>query len=210
MEGKKPLLVLDMDGTLITSCNIKSPVCKDPKFKHDFALKIPHSPRYTEELLVTKRPGLDKFLRDLSSHFHIIVFSHSPLIVVNKVFDVIDPSKELVSHRIGYDSCPKNIKNLEPGILGLAEVDLKRTIWIDDSPLPFSGYPGNGIVVPHFGAGDHRRDRVLIDLVPVLVAMSTVEDVRESIALYKARKWWHPWSDAAKNWLDSLLGWFSR
>ena len=120
--GKKTL-VLDLDETLIHT----SPYSHIP---HDFSLDTDF--RYKQDLkgvgyYVSKRPGLEKFLKDMSEIYELVVFTAGTQDYADAILDIIDESK-LISHRLYRQHCTKfSVKDLSK--IGR---DAKNTILLDN------------------------------------------------------------------------------
>ncbi|XP_024541260.1 probable phosphatase PSR2 [Selaginella moellendorffii] len=143
-------LVLDLDNTLVCVSD------------HD-----------DDNLLqcVTKRPGLDKFLRDMSQVYEVVVFSASGASYVTKIVSSLDPSGELVSAiSTGSD---------KDWVSGQVVKDLRKLkreqdslmVWIDDNASLYLYHPKSGIQVPPFH-GD-PNDSILEALTPLLLKVAS-------------------------------------
>jgi len=95
---KDKTLVLDLDETLVHS-TLKS--IDDADFQ--FEIKVPDSGLQT--VYVKTRPYLTQFLQYASSLFEIVVFTASPTMYANRVFDLIDPERSLIDHRMFRHHC---------------------------------------------------------------------------------------------------------
>lgn len=104
LKTNRKCLVLDLDETLIhSSFNI-------PTVKTDFILKLDLSSSdqqslVTDVVYVSKRPGLDGFLEEISKHFEVVVFTASLPSYANPVIDRIDPEGKYIHHRLFRHSC---------------------------------------------------------------------------------------------------------
>lgn len=131
-----------------------------------------------------RRPYLDKFLKAMSQHFEIVVFSCGLVQTVDPVLGAIDPNQSMIMYRLYRDSTVYR-KGQYIKDLSRLNRDLNRVIMIDDNPEHVQDQPENAIVVPKF-EGD-RNDLVLLQLIPLLKGMveKDVPDVREELERYR-------------------------
>eukprot|EP00658_Telonema_sp_P-2_P041836 TRINITY_DN2996_c0_g1_i2.p1 TRINITY_DN2996_c0_g1~~TRINITY_DN2996_c0_g1_i2.p1 ORF type:complete len:297 (-),score=76.13 TRINITY_DN2996_c0_g1_i2:120-1010(-) len=131
-----------------------------------------------------KRPYLDKFLKTMSQHFEIVIFSCGLVHTVDPVIGAIDPNQSMVMYRLYRDS---TVYRKGEYIKDLSRLnrDLNRVIMIDDNAEHVQDQPENAIVIPKF-TGDNS-DMVLLQLIPLLKGMfdKDVQDVREEIERYR-------------------------
>ncbi|XP_024524830.1 CTD nuclear envelope phosphatase 1 homolog [Selaginella moellendorffii] len=152
----KPTLVLDLDGTLICARRLKN----SSGMGADMVV---------EGYAVYKRPGLDKFLRDMAKLYEIVIFSYNYEPYVNGIADKLDPTGTLISQRLSRESCPTRSKDLSAQAFGR---DLARVVWLDDTETAFDKQPGNGLVVPNFMVEmSNGKDSLFEDLRPHLDAI---------------------------------------
>ncbi|EFJ04985.1 hypothetical protein SELMODRAFT_137927 [Selaginella moellendorffii] len=156
-------LVLDLDQTLVSVVD------------HD-----------EETLLqcVTKRPGLDRFLKDMSQVYEIVVFSASGASYVKKIVSSLDPTGEIFSAVFtGSDTdwlSGQRVKDLR-------KLNRDKIVWIDDNASLYPYNPKNGIQVPPFH-GD-PNDSILGALTPLLleVALGQISVENASELFVRAR-----------------------
>jgi mitochondrial import inner membrane translocase subunit TIM50 len=151
-----PLLVVDLEKTLIGSV-------------HDSQYGWRHA----------KRPGLDKFLRDLSGYYEIVIFSENDLGVSQDILMAIDPENRC--HKFGAAHAEAR-GNVMLKRLDLMNRDLRRIILIDDNPASAQLFPRNTLFVKPFTDIHNNHDSVLYDLVPLLQAF-VHEDVQDFPAI---------------------------
>ncbi|KNE56335.1 dullard-like phosphatase domain-containing protein [Allomyces macrogynus ATCC 38327] len=168
--GKSHTLLLDIDETLLM-CRAGAMPGMHLAFsveylgtRHDIAGKL--------------RPGVRAFLRRMSRHFELVLFTASQAVYADRVRAVLDPHGDLIDHLLHRDHCvPVNgnyLKDLAP--LGR---DLATTLLVDNAPQAFAYHPLNGIPVPSW-YGD-LDDRVLPRLARRLVHLAQHPDVRPLI-----------------------------
>jgi import inner membrane translocase subunit TIM50 len=147
-----PLLVVDLEKTLIGS-------------EYD----VKHGWRHV------KRPGLDKFIRDLSNYYEIVIFSENDIGTTQEILMHIDPEGRC--HKFG--SSAAEIKGTSViKRLDYMNRDLSRIILIDDDPVSAQLFPRNTLFVKPFDNVQNKSDSVLYDLVPLLQAF-VHEDCRD-------------------------------
>lgn len=148
-----PLLVVDLERTLIAS-------------EHDGT----HGWRHV------KRPGLDKFIKDLSNYYEIVLFSENDAGVAMDIFLAIDPDGRC--HKFGSSHAEMQGSNVLKR-LDLMNRDLSRIILIDDNPESAKLFPRNTLYVKPFTDVNDTHDTILLDLVPLLQGL-----VHENISDY--------------------------
>jgi len=139
-------VVLDMDETLIHSVfrtglnNFRQDESRRQieQGKHDFCVDLGDG----EMACVLKRPGVEKFLKNLSEHFEVVVFTAALPVYAKPVIEAIDVEGG-VHHSlfrddtVTYKGLPF-VKDLS--ILGR---DLSRVILVDNNPLAMVASPDN-------------------------------------------------------------------
>eukprot|EP01038_Epipyxis_sp_PR26KG_P006428 gene6428-8846_t len=152
-----PLLVLDVERTLIGSTY-------DAK----------HGWRHV------KRPGVDKFLKNLSQYYEIVLFSENDLGVAQEILLALDP--EGFCHKLG-SSAAEIRGEVVVKRLDYMNREIGRIILIDDNPESFQLFPRNTIHIRPFTNVNDKTDTVLTDLIPVLQAMvhDEVQDFRDTL-----------------------------
>lgn len=171
----KLTVVLDMDGTLISSF----PPSRAPLFPDDLnTYVVGRGSRINPKgVFVVERPGLRHFFRELSKFAEVILFTAgledyaAPIVArLQEQYSCFDGHL----YRQATQSC-----SLYPCIKDLSRLgrDLARTVLVDDTPLAFCRQPDNGVPIFNFrGDGD---DRLLSEAVlPLLQGLATEADVR--------------------------------
>jgi len=176
---QKLTVVLDMDETLIhsifrTGCNnfrqdeLRREI---EQGKHDFAVDLGDD----EIAFVHKRPGVEKFLKDLSKHFEVVVFTAALPVYAKPVIETIDKSGA-VHHSLYRDGTvtykgQQFVKDLS--ILGR---DLSRVVLIDNNPLAMLASPDNAM--PIMSWYDDPNDKELEKALAILLQMKDLKDIR--------------------------------
>lgn len=158
---KRMLLVLDMDETLLHAD--VSPV------PHDVSFVVHMDNGSSTPVYVKFRPHLNRFLAAVSRLYEVVVFTASISRYANQVLDYIDPTGQLVHHRLYREHCTETngtyVKDLER--LGRP---LERVAIVDNSPVAYSFHPDNAVAIPSWY--DCDRDSALHALLPFLERMA--------------------------------------
>lgn len=148
-----PLLVLDLEKTLIAS---------------------EHDPRFGWRHV--KRPGVDKFIEQLSNYYEIVIFCENDIGMMEHVLMAID--KDGRTHKLGPSAGEQRngqiLKRLD-----CLNRDVRRIILIDDSPIASQKFPRNTILVKPYEDVRAKGDTVLYDLIPVLQAFVHHDGVKD-------------------------------
>ncbi|CAM9288322.1 unnamed protein product [Phaeothamnion confervicola] len=160
-----PTLVLDLEETLVASV-------WDPK----------HGWRSA------KRPGVDKFLKELANYYEIAVITAQHAGVADPILTSLD-DKGYIMYRLCRESTRfvngKHVKDLSN-----LNRDIRRIVVVDKDPECFQLQPENGIVIKPFRIGEGTNpgaDRSLELLLPFLkaIAVENVQDVRPLLQQYR-------------------------
>ncbi|KAJ2992778.1 hypothetical protein HDV02_002865 [Globomyces sp. JEL0801] len=163
--ANKKCLVLDLDETLVHS-SFK------PVAKADFIIQV-EIDKTVHQVYVLKRPGVDEFLRKLSTQYELVVFTASLSKYANPVMDMLDPHR-YVKHRLFRESCIHHKGNYVKD-LSLLGRNLKSVIIIDNQPSCYMFHPSNAIPITTWF--DDPTDVELLDLIPFLEDLKLVQDV---------------------------------
>jgi carboxy-terminal domain RNA polymerase II polypeptide A small phosphatase len=162
--GRK-CLVLDLDETLVHS-----------SFKliqqADFVVPV-EIENQIHNVYVIKRPGVDQFLKKMGEIYEIVVFTASLSKYADPVLDMLDIHK-VVKHRLFRESCCNHKGNYVKDLSQLGR-ELNDTIIIDNSPASYIFHPTNAVPISSWFNDPH--DTELLDLIPFLEDLTTVDDV---------------------------------
>ncbi|GBB87117.1 hypothetical protein RclHR1_13570007 [Rhizophagus clarus] len=162
--GRK-CLVLDLDETLVHSSF---------KLIHQADFVVPvEIENQIHNVYVIKRPGVDQFLKKMGEIYEIVVFTASLSKYADPVLDMLDTSK-VVKHRLFRESCSNHKGNYVKD-LSLLGRELNDTIIIDNSPASYIFHPTNAVPISSWFNDPH--DTELLDLIPFLEDLTTVDDV---------------------------------
>lgn len=141
---RKPCLVLDMDETLIHT---------------QFNASGTHT--------VLHRPGLADFLASMDEVFELIVFTAGSARYAEAVMNAIDPNRH-VKKRLSREHCSPTPDGVYcKDLRKIPDVDMARTIIIDNIPENYDLQPDNGIPIIDF-VGDPHDDAFKV-LTPMLL-----------------------------------------
>eukprot|EP01053_Blabericola_migrator_P011854 Blabericola_migrator_1__11853@NODE_721_length_6735_cov_131_696611_g519_i0_p1_GENE_NODE_721_length_6735_cov_131_696611_g519_i0NODE_721_length_6735_cov_131_696611_g519_i0_p1_ORF_typecomplete_len727_score102_04NIF/PF03031_18/2_5e34_NODE_721_length_6735_cov_131_696611_g519_i0372217 len=126
------------------------------------------------------RPWVDDFLRVVSQYYEIILYTASVKPYADLIVDELDVENR-ISHRLYREQCTQygSTDIYFKDINGTGR-DLKDSVVIDNRLISFGLNVDNGIFVSSFlGQSD---DAELLQLIPLLIALSKQADVRISLA----------------------------
>ncbi|KAG7446381.1 NLI interacting factor [Guyanagaster necrorhizus] len=163
--GRK-CLILDLDETLVHSSF---------RAVQNADFIVPVEIEYTwHQFHVLKRPGVDAFLKKMGELYEVVVFTASLSKYADPVLDKLD-IHQAVAHRLFRESCYSHNGNYVKDLsqLGRAITD---TIILDNSPASYIFHPNNAVPVSSWFNDPH--DAELVDLIPFLIDLTSVPDVR--------------------------------
>jgi len=176
-SSKSKILLIDLDETLIHSDFDSSD--KNCSF---FDYELSESVGFK----VILRPGVHEFLKTLSSHFHIGLFTASIKEYADSVMNLLDPTGELFSFKCYRDSCIKvgraYVKDLR--IFGK---DLKDIVLLDNSIYSFANNLSNGILIDSFykDEKDNELQSMLGYLIDYIAKCDDVTFVNEQVFAFQ-------------------------
>ncbi|KIW94276.1 uncharacterized protein Z519_05592 [Cladophialophora bantiana CBS 173.52] len=162
----------------------------DPNFRYPFVLVISledmlvHS-EWTREKgwRIAKRPGVDYFLRYLSSYYELVLFTSQPMAVVEQVLRKLDPYSMIRWPLFREATVYKDGGYVKD--LSYLNRDLKKVLIMDTDPHHVKHQPENAIILPKWN-GD-PKDQTLIQFIPFLEYLATMgfDDVREVLKSFE-------------------------
>ena len=169
----RKLLILDLDETLIhCSVNLREHQLFDNQIivKTDEGLLVP--------ALLNIRPYVDEFLRNMSEHFELVLFTASAKYYASKMLRYIDPHRSYFSHVFYRDSCCKTTNGkLVKDLTIFVNVPLKDMILVDNNTYCMLPQPTSGVPILNFY--HDREDQELLRIQPFLLELKDVPDHRE-------------------------------
>jgi len=168
-DPQKYTLVLDLDETLVHCCTTMT-TNSDVNFALDFnGTKFTVSAKF--------RPFVQHFLKTVSQWYEITVFTASQKVYADKVIDIMDP-RGLIKYRLYREDCTNVCGNYVKDLSVLGR-DLKKTIFIDNSPQAFTYQINNSI--PIVSWYDDDNDTELKKMTNILQTLKKHNDVTEYI-----------------------------
>jgi len=174
LAGKKTL-VLDLDETLVHS-SFK------PISNPDFIIPVEIEDT-VHKVYVLKRPGVDQFMQRVGKHFEVVVFTASLSKYADPVLDLLDIHK-VVRSRLFREACSNYKGNYVKDLSRLGR-DLQNVLIIDNSPPSYLFHPENAVPIESWF--DDENDTELLELLPILESLSTVENVKTHLELLRAK-----------------------
>lgn len=159
-------LVLDLDETLVHS-SFK------PISSADFIIPVEIEDQ-VHQVYVSKRPGVDEFMREMGKYYEVVVFTASLAKYADPVLDLLDIHK-VVHHRLFRDACTYSRGSYVKDLSRLGRT-LNHTLIIDNSPASFMFHPEYAIAISTWF--DDPSDTELDQLTPFLIELSKADDVR--------------------------------
>jgi len=130
---------------------------------------------------VTKRPGVDTFLLEMSKYYEIIIYTASLNKYANALLDLLDAHR-VIRTRLFRESCVYYEGNYIKD-LALLNRPLDQTIIIDNSPASYMFHPENAIDCGSFI--DDPEDVELDQIGQFLIGLKDVNDVRGTVNLWR-------------------------
>ena len=168
--SNKKTLVLDLDETLVHSQFLEFSVPSDIIIKIGIEKEI-----YDIHVLI--RPGVKEFLEKMKDYYEIVIFTASISKYADILINIID-QKGYCPYRLFREHCTF-INNTFVKDLKKLGRDLKDIIIVDNSPFSYSFHPDNGL--PILSWFEDKDDKELYNIIPILIFLSNVNDVREYI-----------------------------
>jgi carboxy-terminal domain RNA polymerase II polypeptide A small phosphatase len=164
------LLILDLDETLIHATANQVDIQEDHRF---------------DKYFIYKRPHLDNFLINISSHFTLGIWSSAGDEYVNEIVKLITPAQVQFELVWGRSKCSLKRDNTFDTYFFSKKLDklkskgfkLEKILIVDDSPEKASNNYGNAIYIKQY-VGD-KTDTELLLLNDYLLTLKDVENVRQ-------------------------------
>ncbi|EFJ20586.1 hypothetical protein SELMODRAFT_418345 [Selaginella moellendorffii] len=150
-EARKPVLVLDLNETLVWKKNAST---------------------------IVNRPGLEAFLSRMAMAYCVVIFSVSDSRHLDQSVAGFGASAKLITDVYGIEDCTRTRAGFIKDVRKVkVRHELKRLVWVDNERFHFRLCPHNGIEIKPFrGEAD---DKELERLTPLLLKLSKVEDVTQ-------------------------------
>eukprot|EP00803_Ostreobium_quekettii_P009292 evm.model.scf_1274.2 EVM.evm.TU.scf_1274.2 scf_1274:30666-31373(+) len=169
-DARKKTLVLDLDETLVHSSF-------RPVEHPDWVIPVDIDGKMVD-VYVMKRPWLEHFMRSVGSRFEVVVFTASLSKYADPLLDLLDEAS-VVRWRLFREACSPYEGNYVKDLNRLGR-DLASTIIVDNSPLSYIFQPANALPIGAFMG--EKDDQELLEMVPLLMDLEGVDDVRDYLA----------------------------
>lgn len=170
---QKPLLVLDVDETLVHASFTPA---------KPFHVKITiNVDGETGDIFVAYRPHLFTFLDAILPLFEVAIFTASQSCYADQLMDAIDPQGRLGRLRLFREHCTE-VNGARVKDLSLLGRPLHRIALIDNSPVTYLFQPRNAI--PILSWFDDPRDTELLKMLPMLRQLSQSPSVYDVLDLW--------------------------
>lgn len=173
IASKKPVLVLDLDETLIHST-----VNNTDKGE---LMSYYNEDKKLVKFRVIKRPYVDEFLKELKKYYTLILFTASERLYADTCLTLIDPENKIFSHRLYKDSCM--VINKQLGIKDLRmfkKLDRDNVFIVDNNPTCYMFQFSNAIPIRSFYGSS--SDVELLKLTKILYLFSKLKNKHSYIA----------------------------
>lgn len=170
----KKVLLLDLDETLIHSDFNRE--CPSESYDAQISFKDDEE-EFSVGIFIRK--GLAQFLKEISKHFIVGIFTASVKPYADAVINHIDPNQEYIKFRLYRNNCITvkeiNIKDLR---IFKEIVKLERIVIVDNSIYSFANQLSNGILINSFF--NDKEDIELLNVMSYLLTfIVNAKDVRE-------------------------------
>ncbi|KAM3133252.1 hypothetical protein pb186bvf_014680 [Paramecium bursaria] len=129
------------------------------------------------------RPYVDLFINEMANYYELVIFTAGLQQYADWVVDQLDPLR-LIKYRLYRHHTIQRENNLIKDLNKLGR-PLNKTIIIDNTPQNFLLQPQNGISIKTWTSDP--RDEALKELIPVLIELSKVKDVRIKMKQLKVK-----------------------
>jgi Dullard-like phosphatase family protein len=167
-ENKKTV-VFDLDETLVHCCD-------DPSKAHT-TITVTFPTGESINAGVNIRPYARECLISANRDFEVIIFTASHKCYADRVLDYLDPTGQLIHHRLYRENCVVSEGVFMKDLRILANRRLEDLILVDNAAYSFGYQLDNGI--PIISWYEDMNDRELYKLMDYLKVLARVSDVRE-------------------------------
>ena len=164
----KKTVIFDLDETLVH--------CADQTYKSHVVIPITLPNGETVQAGMNIRPYVKECLISANEDYEVIVFTASHKCYADRVLDYLDPTGELIHHRLYRDSCIVADGVFIKDLRILKNRSLEEIIIVDNAAYSFGYQLSNGI--PIITWHDDMSDRELFKLMDYLKVLSIASDVR--------------------------------
>ena len=151
VNSDKKLILLDLDETLI---HTEYPIVEENINKYDTIIRFKADNEPDDEyheLGLYLRNGVRKFLSLLNNYFNLAIFTASDKDYANAIIRYLDPNKNIFKFCFYRYNCV-NVNDLIciKDLRIIENIDMKKTILIDNNIYSFANQLNNGILINSF------------------------------------------------------------
>jgi len=168
--ANRKTMIFDLDETLVHCCEGSAQVSPD------VILPITFPTGEVVNAGINIRPFAQEVLVEANRLFEVIVFTASHQCYADVVLNYLDPSHELIHHRLYRDNCLSMDGLFLKDLRILANRRLQDLVIVDNAAYSFAYQLENGI--PIISWQDDPYDRELFNLVDYMKVLAGAEDVR--------------------------------
>ena len=167
----KPVLVLDLDETLVHCCNYDA----DGSQYHRTVSYQSQRNGNTIRARMNFRPHAENFLKKASAHYELVVYTASEADYANAVCLELDPDQKYIKKVFSRSHCLKTEKGFVVKDLRVVSgLDTSNTILVDNSAHCFAPQIKNGIPILPFTY--EKEDTELLKLLDFLMYLKNQEN----------------------------------
>ena len=164
----KRTIIIDLDETLIH--------CVEKPEMGDFSINIQLSPTQIIRVGVNIRPFAREVLASANKDFEVILFTASQKCYADEVMDYLDPTGELIHHRLYRENCLLKSGVYIKDLRIFANRNIEDIVIVDNSAYCFGYQLENGI--PIISWFDDVNDRELYKLIDYIKILAQVPDIK--------------------------------
>jgi Dullard-like phosphatase family protein len=167
---EKRTIVFDLDETLVH--------CVENPAQGDFEINIQFGTGQTMKAGVNIRPFAREVLAAANRDFEVMIFTASHRCYADEVMDYLDPTGELIHHRLYRDSCIQKNGVFIKDLRILANRNLDSVVIVDNSAYCFAYQLENGIpIISWFDDGNDRELYKLVEYIRILAQATDIAAV---------------------------------
>jgi Dullard-like phosphatase family protein len=172
--GRLPVLVLDLDETLVYCCNFDGS-------QASYQVIVSYPSKHSESTVhakMTVRPHAREFLEEASLHYDLVVYTASESDYAVAVCQILDPERKCIQHIYSREFCVKTEKGFKVKDLRfVVGQDTSKVLLLDNSAYCFAPQIHNGIPVLSFTY--EENDSELLSLLNFLRMLKDQSDMIE-------------------------------
>lgn len=168
--ASRKTLIFDLDETLVHCCE------NLPQARPDVVLPITFPTGEVVNAGINIRPYARESLKEANRLFEVMVFTASHKCYADVVLDYLDPTGDLIHHRLYRDHCISVEGVLLKDLRIFGNRRLQDLVIVDNAAYSFAYQLDNG--VPIISWHDDPYDRELYNLIDYMKVLAEAEDIR--------------------------------